>query len=54
MKSDEAMVRSGILDVNVHRLEYISDIFKNEITTLYSNTEQVEKTVLNSDLVIGA
>jgi len=43
-----------ILDVNVHRLDYLSDIFGNEITTLYSNSEQVEKAVMNADLVIGA
>ncbi len=43
-----------ILDVNVHRLDYLSDIFGNEITTLYSNSEQVEKAVNQADLVIGA
>ena len=43
-----------ILDTNVHRLEYLADIFKNEVTTLYSNSEQVEKSVTKADLVIGA
>jgi alanine dehydrogenase len=43
-----------ILDVNVHRLDYLSDIFKNEVTTLYSNNEQVERVVTTADLVIGA
>jgi len=43
-----------ILDVNVHRLEYLSDIFGNELTTLYSNSEQLEKAVGTADLVIGA
>jgi alanine dehydrogenase len=43
-----------ILDTNMHRLDYLSDIFGNEITTLYSNSEQIEKAVVNSDLVIGA
>jgi alanine dehydrogenase len=43
-----------ILDVNVHRLDYLSDIFGNEITTVYSNSEQVEKVVTQADLVIGA
>jgi alanine dehydrogenase len=43
-----------ILDVNTHRLEYLSDVFGNEITTLYSNNEQIEKAVTESDLVIGA
>jgi alanine dehydrogenase len=44
----------SILDVNVHRLDYLSDIFGNEITTLYSNAETVEKCVSKADLVIGA
>jgi alanine dehydrogenase len=43
-----------ILDVNMNRLDYLSDIFGNEITTLYSNSEQVEKSVTKADLVIGA
>src|SRR6185295_1441456 len=44
----------SILDVNVHRLDYLSDIFGNEITTLYSNSEQIERAVSKADLVIGA
>ncbi len=44
----------SILDVNVARLDYLSDVFGNEITTLYSNSESVEKAVTNADLVIGA
>jgi alanine dehydrogenase len=43
-----------IMDVNVHRLDYLSDIFGNEITTLYSNSEQIERAVSKADLVIGA
>src|SRR5580698_2842953 len=44
----------SILDVNVHRLDYLADIFGNEITTLYSNAETVERAVQKADLVIGA
>ncbi len=44
----------AILDVNVHRLDYLADIFGNEVTTLYSNLEQIEKAVTKADLVIGA
>jgi alanine dehydrogenase len=44
----------AILDTNVHRLDYLADIFGNEITTLYSNAESVEKCVTKADLVIGA
>ncbi len=43
-----------ILDVNVDRLEYLNDIFGNSIHTLYSNNEQIERSVLESDLVISA
>jgi alanine dehydrogenase len=46
--------RVAILDVNVHRLDYLADIFGNEITTLYSNAETVENCVAAADLVIGA
>ena len=44
----------SILDTNVHRLDYLADIFGNEVTTLYSNSEQIEKAVMGADLVIGA
>ncbi len=43
-----------ILDVNVDRLEYLNDIFGNDIHTLYSNNEQIERSVVESDLVISA
>ncbi|MCC7440078.1 MAG: alanine dehydrogenase [Bdellovibrionales bacterium] len=43
-----------LMDVNVQRLEYLSDVFGNEITTLYSNSENIEKAVHRADLVIGA
>ena len=46
--------RVTIMDVNVHRLDYLADIFGNEVTTLYSNVEQVERAVHGADLVIGA
>ena len=44
----------ALLDVNVHRLDYLADIFGNEITTLYSNSETIERAVTKADLVIGA
>lgn len=43
-----------ILDVSVPRLEYINDVFGNAIHTLYSNHEQIERSVIESDLVISA
>lgn len=43
-----------ILDVNTARLEYLDDIFQGRVTTLFSNSQNIEDCVLNSDLVIGA
>ena len=44
----------SILDVNLNRLDYLSDVFGNEISTLFSNEEQLDKVVSQADLVIGA
>lgn len=43
-----------ILDVNHKRLEYLDDVFQGRIHTLYSNRLNIEKSVLESHLVIGA
>jgi alanine dehydrogenase len=43
-----------VLDTNVDRLEYINDVFGNAVHTLYSNNEQIERSVIESDLVISA
>ena len=42
-----------ILDVSLSRLEYLDDIFQGRVTTLYSNTTNIEQSVIESDLVIG-
>ena len=42
-----------ILDVNMHRLTYLDDIFKNSINTLYSNPLNIERAVKEADLVVG-
>ncbi len=42
-----------ILDVNTARLEYLDDIFSGTVTTLYSNVQNIEEAVQDSDLVIG-
>jgi alanine dehydrogenase len=42
-----------ILDVSLSRLEYLDDIFQGRVTTLYSNTQNIEQSVLESDLVVG-
>jgi alanine dehydrogenase len=43
-----------VLDVDVRRLTYLYDIFGGELNTLYSNRANIERSVLESDLVIGA
>lgn len=43
-----------ILDVNRARLEYLDHIFQGRISTLYSNVGNIEKTVANADLLVGA
>ncbi len=42
------------IDVNTKRLAELDAIFDSRITTLYSNPDNIEKAVVNSDLVIGA
>jgi alanine dehydrogenase len=42
------------LDVSSEKLAYLDDLFDNRITTLYSNIENIENSVVNSDLVIGS
>ena len=43
-----------IIDVNHNRLEYLDHIFNGQVTTIYSNQQNVEESVLESDLVVGA
>ena len=42
-----------VLDVSTARLEYLDDIFAGRITTLYSNQQNIEQCVANSDLLVG-
>lgn len=42
-----------ILDVNRARLEYLDHIFQGRVSTLYSNMQNIEKTVADCDLLIG-
>lgn len=44
----------SILDVNAKRLEYIDHVFGGAVQTLFSNYENIEKSVRESDLLIGA
>jgi alanine dehydrogenase len=43
-----------VLDVSLARLTYVYDLFRGELNTLYSNAANIERSVLESDLVIGA
>jgi alanine dehydrogenase len=43
-----------ILDVNLARLEYLDDVFQGRCMTLYSNTQNIERSIAESDLVVGA
>ena len=42
------------IDLNTRRLAEMDDLFETRITTLFSNTQNIEDAVVNSDLVIGA
>ena len=43
-----------ILDVNLKKLTYLDDIYGNRIQTLYSSADNIERSIKDSDLVIGA
>lgn len=42
------------IDLSTKRLAEMDDLFDNRVTTLYSNAQNIENAVINSDLVIGA
>jgi alanine dehydrogenase len=44
----------NVLDVDLRRLTYLYDLFAGEIGTLYSNRINLERTVAESDLLVGA
>ncbi len=44
----------SILDVNAKRLEYLDFIFGGAVETLFSNADNIERSVKEADLVIGA
>ncbi|MEZ4392303.1 MAG: alanine dehydrogenase [Polyangiales bacterium] len=43
-----------VLDVNAKTMDYLEDIFRGAIETLYSNPANIEEAVCRADLVIGA
>ncbi len=44
----------SLLDINLDRLGYLDDVFLGRVTTLHSDSAQIEKAVCEADLVIGA
>lgn len=46
--------RVVVLDLNHDRLQYLDDVFRGQIGTRTSNEANVEETVFDADLVIGA
>lgn len=43
-----------VLDLSLDRLAYLDDIYRGEITTLYSTETAIEESLAEADLVIGA
>lgn len=43
-----------VIDKNLNRLVYLDDIFGASITTLYSSESNIEKSLMEADLVIGS
>jgi alanine dehydrogenase len=43
-----------ILDVSLKKLTYLDDIYGNRIQTLYSSRDNIERAVIESDLVVSA
>jgi len=43
-----------ILDINTETLAYLDDIYQGKVSTLYSSPLNIEKCVMESDLVVGA
>jgi alanine dehydrogenase len=43
-----------VLDIDLRRLTYLYDIFHGELNTLYASTAAIERSVVTSDLLIGA
>lgn len=43
-----------ILDINLDRLRYLSDILPANVTTMYSNEYNIRRLIKNHDLIVGA
>ncbi len=43
-----------ILDINLSRLRYLSDVMPANVTTMYSNEFNIRRLIKNHDLIVGA
>jgi alanine dehydrogenase len=43
-----------VLDIDLRRLTYLYDIFHGELNTLYASAAAIERSVVTSDMVVGA
>ena len=43
-----------VLDIDTKRLGYLEDLYHNKVHTLYSNQENLKKSIVEADVVIGA
>ncbi len=43
-----------VLDVNMDRLRYVSEIFPSNVMGIYSDSHSIQKCISDSDLVVGA
>jgi len=44
----------AVMDINVNRMRYLDDILPENVTTVYSNTYNIQKALFSTDLLIGA
>ena len=43
-----------VLDIDLQRLSYVYDLFRGDLNTLFSNRANIERSVAEADLLIGA
>ncbi|MDP0488626.1 MAG: alanine dehydrogenase [Fusobacterium sp. JB021] len=41
------------IDINTNKLRYLDDVYKSQVTTLYSTPRNIEEAVASADLLIG-
>ena len=43
-----------IMDINLNRLRELNDILPANVTTLFSNEYNIQREIVNADLIVGA